>query len=143
MKAFKIAILLTLIAFVSSAQTEEIKIERIRIKYQTAFSRLPEMYEIKFNDKTVDFIDPITTIPAGKEIKKTREFKKKEWNKLLLLIEKTNFSTIDSITEIGIDGATFSLNIFYSNGKTKKLEIWDGYAPDALKEIHRMLKKKK
>jgi hypothetical protein len=143
MKAFLIIILFNLVAYISSAQTEEIKIDRIRIHFQTKKASLPEMYEIKFINRTVDFIKPNTKLPVEKEIKETRKFSKKEWREILILIDSTSFATFDSFATAEVDGPKYSLNIFYSNGESKRLEISEVNAPDTLKELHRMLKNKK
>lgn len=88
-------IFLSLSFLVSAAQNEKV-ITNIKIRYQSSFAVLPEFYEIKIDDRTVDYISPIITIPSGERTRESKRFNRKKWNEIMGLINRTNFLLMDS-----------------------------------------------
>jgi hypothetical protein len=112
----------------------------LKIKYHHSFSFHSEIYDINMIEKTVKF-SFVRLTNDSLEVQKLTSFSPRKWDRLSQMIEKIQFDSIVTFDKQGIDGGWFNIDLTKNDGMRKGISIWDGYAPESLKELFRFLSK--
>jgi len=141
MKRSLLILLISFLTLISFGQTK-IEIKQVDIDYRSSFGD-SRNYMIDLDARRIDYTTGIIPLnPDGSPIFNSKRISKKSFNELSRLIDSVGFMSLDSTTGYGLDGAWYKINVGFSNGCTKRYDLWSGYAPEPLNELFAYLRKK-
>jgi len=138
-----LAIIITIWTLNLYGQKVETKLNTVRISYQKTLTSLPEIYEINLTKREIDYISPTLKFPPEKETKVTKKLTTEKWNEMKGFVSEINFDLLKSSTESNVKESWFSINLTYSNGKSKTIKIEKKTAPKTLIELNNFVQNNK
>ena len=129
--------ILTLNFFNGSAQTKDLKFDRMRISHD-GDSLIKQEYELIIKSKKVYFITPFASYlhVKGEKYRTRIKFEKAKKEKIFNLVDQLTWANLEQMDDKGIKNKRFVVGIFSSDNLIGNFKIPEELLPTDFKELY-------